>query len=112
MLNFPLVSLFIAIIAEVLATTALKSSNGLSRLLPSLAVILGYGVSFYFLSITLKSVPTGIAYALWSGIGIILISLLGWYVHKQSLDLPALLGLALIIAGVMVINFFSNSTVQ
>lgn len=112
MFKYPLVSLFIAIIAEVLATTALKSSNGLSRLLPSIAVVIGYAISFYFLSITLKSMPTGIAYALWSGIGIILISLLGWFVHKQSLDLPAMLGLALIIAGVFVINFFSNSTIE
>lgn len=112
MFKYPLVSLFIAIIAEVLATTALKSSNGLSRLLPSIAVVFGYAISFYFLSITLKSMPTGIAYALWSGIGIILISLLGWFVHKQSLDLPAMLGLALIIAGVFVINFFSNSTIE
>ncbi|WP_322469781.1 SMR family transporter [Hydrogenophaga sp. SNF1] len=99
----------IAIVAEVAATTALKSSAGFSRLWPSVAVVVGYSVAFYFLALTLKTLPTGIAYAIWSGVGIVLISLLGWLVHRQTLDLPALLGMGLIMAGVLVINLFSKS---
>ncbi len=100
----------IAIVAEVIATTALKASDSFSRLWPSLIVVVGYGIAFYCLSLTLKSIPTGIAYAIWSGVGIVLISLLGWVVHRQTLDLPAILGLGLIIAGVLVVNLFSKST--
>lgn len=99
----------IAIVAEVLATTALKASDGFSRFWPSVAVVLGYGVAFYCLALTLKSLPTGIAYAIWSGVGIVLISLLGWVVHRQALDTAALLGMGLILAGVLVINLFSKS---
>jgi small multidrug resistance pump len=99
----------IAIVAEVAAPTALKSSAGFSRLWPSVAVVVGYAVAFYFLALTLKTLPTGIAYAIWSGVGIVLISLLGWLVHRQTLDLPALLGMGLIMAGVLVINLFSKS---
>ncbi len=99
----------IAIVAEVIATSALKSSESFTRLWPSLLTLAGYALAFYFLSLTLRSIPVGIAYALWSGVGIVLISLLGWWVHKQTLDLPALLGLGLIIAGVLVINLFSKS---
>lgn len=100
----------IAIVAEVAATTALKASEGFSRLWPSVAVVLGYAVAFYFLSLTLKSIPTGIAYAIWSGVGIVLISVLGWVVYRQTLDMPALLGMGLILAGVLVINLFSKSS--
>ncbi len=100
----------IAIVAEVAATTALKASEGFSRLWPSVAVVLGYAVAFYFLSLTLKSIPTGIAYAIWSGVGIVLISVLGWVVYRQTLDMPALLGMGLILAGVLVINLFSTSS--
>jgi small multidrug resistance pump len=100
----------IAIVAEVAATTALKASEGFSRLWPSLAVVTGYAIAFYFLSLTLKTMPTGIAYAIWSGVGIVLISLLGWMVYRQTLDLPALLGMGLILAGVLVINLFSKSS--
>lgn len=99
----------IAIVAEVIATTALKSSEGFTRFWPSVTVVLGYVVAFYCLGLTLKVVPTGIAYAIWSGVGIVLISLLGWLVHQQALDLPALIGLGLIMAGVLVINLFSKS---
>ena len=104
----PYVPLSIAILAEVIATTALKSSESFTRLGPSLVVV-GYAVAFYGLSLTLKTIPTGLAYAIWSGAGIVLISLLGWVVHKQALDLPAILGLGLIVAGVFVINVFSRS---
>lgn len=100
----------IAIVAEVFATTALKASDGFSRFWPSVAVVVGYVLAFYCLSLTLRTLPTGIAYAIWSGVGIVLISLLGWWVHRQTLDLPALLGMGLIMAGVLVINLFSKSS--
>ena len=98
-----------AIVAEVIATSALKTSNGFTRLWPSVITAIGYGVSFYFLSQTLKVIPMGIVYAIWSGVGIVLISAVGWLWMGQSLDKPALLGLGLIIAGVIVINVFSKS---
>lgn len=99
----------VAIVAEVIATTALKAADGFSRLGPSVVVVLGYGIAFTCLSLTLKTLPTGIAYAIWSGVGIVLVSALGWIVHRQALDLPALIGLGLIIAGVLVVNLFSDS---
>jgi small multidrug resistance pump len=101
--------LAIAIVAEVIGTAALKSSDGFTRLGPSLIVALGYGVAFYCLSITLRSVPTGVAYAIWSGVGIVLISAVSWCFHGQKLDLPAMAGMAMIIGGVLVINLFSAS---
>lgn len=102
-------SLAIAIITEVIATTALKASEGFSRLAPSVLVVVGYASSFYCLSLTLKTIPVGIVYAIWSGVGIVLISGLGWTLYEQKLDLPAMAGMGLIIAGVLVINLFSKS---
>ena len=102
----------VAIIAEVIATTALRAADGFTQLWPSLISIVGYVVAFYFLSLTLRSMPVGVAYAIWSGVGIVLISLAGWLVYKQLLDLPAMLGMGLIMAGVVVINLFSKSTVH
>jgi len=99
----------IAIVAEVIATSALKSAEGFTRLVPSLVVLVGYVTAFYFLSLTLKTIPVGLAYAIWSGVGIVLIVLIAWLVLGQPLDAPALIGLALIIAGVIVINGFSKS---
>ena len=101
--------LALAIVAEVIATSALKASEGFTRLGPSLLVAAGYGVAFYFLSLTLKSVPVGVAYAIWSGAGIVLIALIGWLVLKQPLDLWAMLGMALIVAGVLIMNLLSTS---
>lgn len=101
--------LAIAIIAEVIATSALKASDGFSRLWPSIVTAIGYSIAFWCLSLTLKVIPTGIVYAIWSGVGIVLISAVGWFWFKQSLDTPALIGLGLIIAGVLVINLFSKS---
>ena len=101
--------LSIAILAEVIATSALKYSEGFSKLFPSLIVILGYGISFYFLSLTLRYFPIGVVYAIWSGLGIMLISLIGWVFLKQNLNLPTLLGMGLIVAGVVVINLYSKS---
>ncbi len=103
------VYLAIAIVAEVIGTSALKAAEGFTRPLPSLVVIVGYGAAFYFLSLALKTIPVDIAYAIWSGIGVALITLIGWVVFKQRLDAPALFGLALIIAGVAVIQFFSSA---
>lgn len=100
--------LLVAIVAEVVATSALTASQGFSRLLPSVIVVTGYAIAFYFLSLTLRSIPVGIAYAVWSGVGVVLISLAGLVLFGQRLDLPALLGIGLIVAGVLVINLFSN----
>jgi small multidrug resistance pump len=103
------VILGMAIVAETVATSAMKSSEGFTRLVPSVIVVIGYAVAFYFLSVTLKEMPVGIAYAIWSGVGIVLISLVGWIMFGQKLDAPALIGIALIISGVVVMNAFSKS---
>ncbi|MGH8859278.1 MAG: DMT family transporter [Polaromonas sp.] len=102
-------ALGIAIVAEVIATTALKASDSFTRLLPSLVVVTGYAIAFYFLTITLKTIPIGITYAIWSGLGIVLITLASYVVYQETIDLPGLLGMALIIAGVVVLNVFSKS---
>ena len=105
-----LVFLFIAIVSETVATSALKSSEGFSRLWPSVLVVAGYSAAFYFLSLTLRTIPVGIAYAIWSGIGVVLIALAGWLIHGQRLDAPALIGIGLIVSGVVVMNVFSSSS--
>jgi len=102
-------ALAIAIFAEVIGTTALKASNEFTRLLPSLLVVVGYGTAFYFMAISMRVLPVGIMYAIWSGMGIVLVSIIGWLVYRQTLDLPSIIGMALIIAGVIVINLFSKS---
>lgn len=99
-----------AIIAEVFATSLLKQSEGFTRLWPSVGTVAGYGVAFFFLALTLKTLPVGIAYALWSGIGIVLISSVGWIAFGQKLDAPAIAGMSLIVAGVVVLNVFSKSS--
>lgn len=101
--------LAVAIVAEIFATSALKASSGFTRLWPTLGTVGGYLVSFYFLSLTLRELPVGVVYAIWSGVGIVAISLIGWLVFKQALDLPALLGIALIVAGIVVMKAFSKS---
>lgn len=101
--------LSIAIVAEVIATSSLKSSEGFTRLLPSILCITGYTLAIFLLSLTLRTLPTGIAYAIWSGVGIVLVSAIGWVYYGQKLDTPAILGLSLIIAGVIVVNVFSKS---
>ena len=104
--------LSIAIISEVVATSALKSSAGFTQLWPSLLVIAGYAAAFFFLSLTLRTMPVGVAYAIWSGVGIMLITLIAWIVLGQPLDGPAVVGLALIVAGVVVLNVFSKSAIN
>lgn len=100
--------LAVAIVSEVIATSALKASEGFSRLGPSLLVIVGYGIAFYCLSLTLKTIPIGVVYAIWSGAGIALITLVAWLVYGQTLDTPAIIGLLLIVAGVVVLQGFSK----
>ncbi|AZG98801.1 TPA: SMR family transporter [Proteus mirabilis] len=102
--------LILAIISEVIATTVLKASDGFSRLYPSIVVVVGYCFSFWALSQVVKVMPLGIAYAIWSGLGIVLVSVAAVFVYQQKLDLPAIVGMTLIIAGVLVINLLSNST--
>lgn len=99
-----------AIIGEVIATSTLKSSEGFTRVAPSVVVVLGYGVSFYFMSLALKTIPVGIVYAIWAGVGIVLVAAIGWLMHGQKLDLWALVGIGLIVAGVAVINLLSKSS--
>jgi len=99
----------IAIVAEVVATSGLKASEGFTKLWPSLLVIAGYVVAFYFLSITLKEIPVGVAYAIWAGMGVVLVALIGWLIYGQALDAASVIGMALIISGVVVINVFSKS---
>lgn len=106
------VYLAIAIVAEVVATSSLKWSEGFTRLGPSLVTVVGYAIAFYFLSLTLRTVPTGIAYAIWSGVGVVLIVAVAWIFQGQRLDAPALAGIALIVAGVMVMNLFSRAAVH
>jgi small multidrug resistance pump len=101
--------LTVAIVAEVIATSALKASESFSRLVPSIVVVAGYAVAFFMLSLALRAIPVGVAYAVWSGVGIVLISLVGWLAFGQMLDAPAVIGMALIIAGVVVINLFSQT---
>ncbi|WP_317204179.1 DMT family transporter [Janthinobacterium sp.] len=108
-MNITYLYLVIAIVAEVIATSALKASDSFSRLLPSIVTITGYVLAFWCMSLTMRVLPTGIVYALWSGAGIVLISTVGWIWFKQTLDWPAMLGMGLIIAGVVVINVFSKS---
>ena len=100
--------LSIAILAEVVATSSLKAAEGFTRLTPSLIVIFGYGTAFYALSLTLRTMQVGTAYAIWSGVGTVLISLIAWLLYNQKLDAAAILGITLIIAGVVIIKFLSQ----
>lgn len=101
--------LSIAIVSEVIATSALKSSDGFTKLWPSVVVVVGYCIAFFFLSLTLRTVPVGVTYAIWSGAGVTLIALVSWLFLGQSLDVPAIIGMALIVAGVLVLNLFSRT---
>jgi small multidrug resistance pump len=104
--------LLVAIVAEIIATSSLKASEGFTKVGPSIITVVGYGIAFYFLSLTLKSIPLGIAYAIWSGLGIVLVSIIGVLVYNQKLDLAAIIGLSLIVIGVVVLNVFSKSSVH
>lgn len=102
--------LFVAIIAEVIATSALKSSEGFSKPIASVIVVLGYIIAFYCLSLTLKTIPVGIAYAIWSGVGIVLVTTIAWIVFDQKLDVWGIIGIALIMSGVLVLNLLSKTS--
>ena len=104
------IALILAILSEVAATSALKACNEFRNLGPSIIVVVGYGSAFYFLTVALRTMPMGVVYAVWSGIGIVLISLVGWVVYEQKLDAAALAGMGLIIAGVFVVNMLSTTT--
>jgi small multidrug resistance pump len=101
--------LFIAIVSEVIATSALKATQDFTRPWPSVLVVVGYVSAFYFLSLTLRTIPVGIAYAIWSGVGVALIALVAWVLYGQTLDMPAFIGIALIVAGVAVLNLYSKA---
>ena len=101
--------LSLAILSEVIATTLLTASAGFAKPVPALLSLIGYGAAFYWLALTLRTMPVGIAYGIWSGVGIILISAIGMVWFRQTLDMPAVVGLVLIIAGVLIINLFSNT---
>lgn len=103
------VFLAVAIVSEVIGTSALKSADGFTRFVPSCIVIAGYASAFYFLSLTLKTVPVGVAYAIWSGVGTALIALIGWVFMGQKLNFPSLIGILLIVSGVAILNIFSNT---
>lgn len=100
----------LAIVAEVIGTSTLKASEGFTKLVPSLVTTVGYGFAFWCLSHSMKTVPVGVGYAIWSGVGIVLITAIAWVAFKQRLDAPALAGMGLIVAGVLVINLFSKSS--
>src|SRR5690606_16608321 len=104
--------LAIAISAEIIATTALKATEGFTRLYPTLITVAGYSIAFYCLSLALRAIPVGIAYAIWSGAGIVAISLIGYFVFKHLLDTSAVIGITLIVAGVLELNVFSESSLH
>ena len=99
--------LSIAILAEVIATSSLKAAEGFTRLIPSLIVVFGYGTAFYFLSLTLRTMQVGTAYAIWSGVGTVIVSIVAWLLYNQKLDAPSILGMVLIVSGVVIIKFLS-----
>lgn len=101
--------LLVAIVAEVIATSAMARSDGFTRLMPTLLSVFGYGLAFYLLSIVTRTIPVGIVYAVWSGAGIVLVAAAGWLLFGDRLDLPAVIGLAMIIAGVLIINLLSKT---
>ncbi|NOG31313.1 multidrug efflux SMR transporter [Halomonas sp. TBZ9] len=104
--------LVLAVVAEVVATSALKASDGFTRLWPSLLVVFGYGLAFYLLGLALRVLPVGVAYAIWAGLGIVLVTLVGMVVFGERPDLPGVLGLVLIVSGVVVLQVFSNMSVH
>ncbi|EAT13817.1 QacE family quaternary ammonium compound efflux SMR transporter [Bermanella marisrubri] len=101
--------LMVAILAEVIGTSSLKASEGFTKLWPSIGTVIGFSIAFYCLSLTLKVIPVGVAYAVWAGLGIVLITLIGWWLFGQTLDWAAVLGMGLIVTGVVIMNVFSKS---
>ena len=106
----PWLYLMIAIAGEVVGTTALKASDGFTRWGPTALVVVSYAIAFYFLALVLRALPLGVTYAIWSGVGVAAVTLIGWLAYGQRLDLPAILGIGLIVAGVLVLNLWSGAT--
>lgn len=106
----PWLYLIVAIAGEVVGTTALKASDGFTRFGPAVIVVIGYAIAFYFLALVLRTIPLGVTYAIWSGLGVALVTLIGWLVYGQRLDGAAMLGIGLIVAGVVVLNVWSGAT--
>lgn len=106
----PYVYLAISIVAEVIATSALKASDGFSKLWPSVIVVIGYGIAFHFLALTLKTIPVGVAYAIWAGAGVTIVAIVGWLLFGQKLDAPAIIGMAMIVGGVVIMQAYSKTT--
>ena len=104
--------LFLAILSEVIATASLKSTEGFTKPIPSIIVLIGYCAAFYFLSLTLNTISIGVAYAIWSGVGVATITVVSYFLYDQKIDLAGILGIGLIIAGVIVLRLFSESTVE
>lgn len=105
----PLVALSIAIVCEVIATSSIPKTEQFTKLMPSTVVIIGYGIAFFLLSVTVKSMPVGIVYAIWSGAGIVLVAVVGYFLYGQKLDLAALVGIGFILTGVMIVNLLSKT---
>jgi small multidrug resistance pump len=105
----PMVQLFIAILTEIIATTSLKYSEGFTRLGPSVVVVVGYGISFYMFSLSMKQIPLGVGYAIWSGVGIVGTAAIGYVYWQEVLTLPRIVGMGLIIVGVVVLNMFGTT---
>lgn len=101
--------LSLAIVSEVIATSALNASQGMTKVAPTIITFIGYSAAFYLLSLTLKTMNVSVAYAIWSGVGVALIAIVGWIVFKQALDAPAIIGMGMIVAGVLVMNLFSKA---
>lgn len=108
-MHYAYLLLLVAVLFEALGTTSLQASQQFTRLVPSLGVVVGFGTAFYLFTLVLRYLPLGVTYAVWSGLGICLTALIGWLVFRQAVDLPALIGIGLIIAGIMVINLFSDT---
>ncbi|MCL9774816.1 DMT family transporter [Vibrio methylphosphonaticus] len=105
----PAIALSIAIVAEVIATSFIPKTQQFTKLSPSIIVIIGYGIAFFLLSVTVKSMPVGVVYAIWSGAGIVLVATVSYFVYGQKLDLPALIGIGFIVAGVLIVNLLSKT---
>ncbi|ARV73943.1 MULTISPECIES: DMT family transporter [Vibrio] len=105
----PLVALSIAIVCEVIATSSIPKTEQFTKMMPSTVVIIGYGIAFFLLSVTVKSMPVGIVYAIWSGAGIVLVAAVGYFLYGQKLDLAALVGIGFILTGVMIVNLLSKT---
>ncbi|APP06950.1 MULTISPECIES: DMT family transporter [Vibrio] len=105
----PLVALSIAIVCEVIATSSIPKTEQFTKLMPSTVVIIGYGIAFFLLSVTVKSMPVGLVYAIWSGAGIVLVAAVGYFLYGQKLDLAAIVGIGFILTGVMIVNLLSKT---